>query len=67
MEAIKLNATLIEKVSTKSGEPYKCVEIELTPTYKMTAFLSKAELELVNSQHRNNDIESLDNIPSFMR
>lgn len=50
---MKLEATLIEAVSKKSGEPYKCVEIQLTPTYKTRVFLSQAEMELLNNLSKN--------------
>lgn len=41
-----VKATLVEKTS-KSGNKYKCVELQLTPTYKKVVFLDQAELELL--------------------
>lgn len=41
-----VKATLVEKTSSK-GNQYKCIEIQITPTYTKTVFLDKAELELL--------------------
>ena len=41
-----VKATLVEKVS-KTGNQYKCIELQLTPTYTKVVFLEKAELELL--------------------
>ena len=52
-----VKATLVEKTS-KSGNQYKCIEIQLTPTYKKVVFLEQAELELLqvanNTKKENN-------------
>ena len=52
-----VKATLVEKTS-KSGNLYKCLEIELTPTYKKTVFLDKAELELLALNDKKEDYKS---------
>ena len=49
-----VKATLVERTSKKSGEPYICLEILLTPTYTKTVFLEKAELELLKTNLKNN-------------
>lgn len=41
-----VKATLVEKTS-KTGNAYKCIELQLTPTYKKIVFLDSAELELL--------------------
>ena len=41
-----VKATLVEKTS-KNGNQYKCIEIQLTPTYTKLVFLDNAELELL--------------------
>lgn len=54
MEAIKIDALLTEKTS-KSGNLYKVVELQLTPTYKKLVFLDSAELELLALNNKAND------------
>ena len=44
---MNLKCTVVEKIS-KSNNPYKCLEIELTPNYKKTVFLERGETELLN-------------------
>lgn len=41
-----VKATLVTKTS-KNGNEYKCVELQLTPTYVKRVFLETAELELL--------------------
>ena len=41
-----VKATLVEKTS-KSGNLYKCIEIQLTDSYVKRVFLESAELELL--------------------
>lgn len=43
---MKLDCTLLTKTSKKSGNPYVCIEIQLTDNYKKTVFLDPAENEL---------------------
>ena len=47
MDAKKFEATLVERISSKSGKPYKCLEIKLTDTYKKVVFLDEADLEVL--------------------
>lgn len=54
MEAIKVEATLVEKTSQKSGNTYKCIELKLTPSYTKVVFLDNAELELLALNNKNN-------------
>lgn len=42
-----IKANIVTKVSKKTGEPYQCVEIQLTDTLKKIVFLTRAELELL--------------------
>lgn len=44
---INLNAKLEQRTSAKSGQPYWCVSIQLTPDTEKLVFLEPAELELV--------------------
>lgn len=44
---MKIDANLVEKVSTKSGNKYICVEIALTDKVKKIVFLTDAEVELL--------------------
>lgn len=45
---MNLNAKVVEKTS-KSGNKYVCVEIEITPTYTKVVLLDRAELELIKA------------------
>lgn len=57
-----LKATLVKKTS-KKGNDYECVMLELTPTYKKVVFLDDAELELLkfcdNKSTKKNDLDFL--------
>ena len=57
-----LKATLVKKTS-KKGNDYECVMLELTPTYKKVVFLEDAELELLkfcdNKSTKKNDLDFL--------
>lgn len=46
---IELKSLLKRKVS-KKGTEYYCLETQLTPTYIMTSFPTKAEVELINKE-----------------
>lgn len=44
----RLEARVIEKISTKTGNPYWCIEIEFVGTsYKKIVFLTDAEKALL--------------------
>lgn len=47
---IELKSLLKNKVS-KKGTEYYCIETQLTPTYIMTSFPTKAEVELINNNY----------------
>lgn len=51
---ILLNCSLTEKLS-KKGLSYKCLEIQLTPTYTKQVFLEPSELEVVNLYYKKED------------
>lgn len=57
-----LKATLVKKTS-KKGNDYECVMIELTPNYNKVVFLDDAELELLkfcyNKSSKKNDLDFL--------
>ena len=57
-----LKATLVKKTS-KKGNDYECVMLELTPKYKKVVFLDDAELELLkfcdNKSTKKNDLDFL--------
>lgn len=44
---MKLDAALVEKVSTRTGKSYVCVEIFVTDKVKKTVFLTDSEVELI--------------------
>lgn len=46
--AVVMKCELVEKTS-KSGNKYIALEVSLTPTYKKTIFLEKAEIELIKA------------------
>ena len=58
----ELKATLVKKTS-KKGNDYECVMLELTPSYKKVVFLDDAELELLkfcdNKSIKKNDLDVL--------
>lgn len=43
---MKLDCKMVERTS-KDGNPYVCIEIQITPTYKKLVFLTQAEKELI--------------------
>ena len=57
-----LKATLVKKTS-KKGNDYECVMLDLTPSYKKVVFLDDAELELLkfcdNKSTKKNDLDFL--------
>lgn len=46
-KGLPVKAELVEKISSKSGKAYICIEIKLTDTYVKQVFLDSAELELL--------------------
>lgn len=42
--------TLEERISKKTGNPYKCVVVKLTDSYEKVAFLTTPEAELLKMQ-----------------
>ena len=58
----ELKATLVKKTS-KKGNDYECVMIEITPSYQKVVFLDDAELELLkfcdNKSTKKNDLDFL--------
>ena len=58
----ELKATLVKKTS-KKGNDYECVMLELSPTYKKVVFLDDAELELLkfcdNKSTKKSDLDFL--------
>ena len=44
---MKLDAVLVEKISTRTGKPYVCVEIFITDKVKKTVFLTESEIEII--------------------
>ena len=44
---MKIDAALVEKTSSKSGNKYICIEVTLTDKVKKIVFLTDAELELL--------------------
>lgn len=46
-----LDCKLVNRTS-KDGNPYQCIEIYLTESYKKTVFLDNAEKELILLSHR---------------
>ena len=45
-----IKCNLVNRTS-KDGNPYQAIEIELTPTYKKLVFLTQAEKELLLLQN----------------
>ena len=43
---MNLKGQIVEEMS-KQGKPYKCLKLELTPTYTKKIFLDEAELQLI--------------------
>lgn len=49
-----IKCTLVENEKKDGSGKYKCLEIQLTPTYKKKVFLLPSELALVELQSQNN-------------
>lgn len=59
----EIKGTLEERISSKSGKPYKVIVIKLTDNYEKTVFLDRAELELLSMQppvHSSNSLNPSD-------
>ena len=52
---MKLDCSLKEAISEKSGKPYVYVSIQLTPTYEKKVFLDTAEIELIKVINSNKE------------
>ena len=52
---MKLDAALVEKVSTRTCKPYVCVEIFVTDKVKKTVFLTDSEIELIRLFYGSNN------------
>ena len=48
---MELKATLEERISKKSGKPYKCLVIRLTENIEKIVFLKDAEIELLTLKY----------------
>lgn len=57
-----VKATLVTKTS-KTGNLYDCIELELTPTYKKLVFLDTAEKELLALNNKDKEKEKDYNSP----
>lgn len=56
----ELKATLVKRTS-KKGNDYECIMVQLTPTYEKPVMLDYAELELLKSVK--NDTKSGSGLP----
>lgn len=54
---MKLDCSLKEAISEKSGKPYVYVSIQLTPNIEKKVFLQQAELELIHLVYGQNNKE----------
>lgn len=46
---INFKGRIVEEISKKTNNPYKCLKLELTPTYTKKIFLDEAEIQLLNA------------------
>lgn len=58
----ELKATLVKRTS-KKGNDYECVMIQLTPTYQKMVLLEKPELELLKAVKEDTDSKSSSKLP----
>ena len=58
----ELKATLVKRTS-KKGNDYECVMVQLTPTYQKMVLLEKAELELLKALKEDTDSKSSSMLP----
>lgn len=47
MSGIPVNASLEERISTRTNKPYKCIVIEIAPGVEKVVFLTAAEAALI--------------------
>ena len=57
MDAIRVGGIIHEKTSSKSGKPYVCLDVNLTPTYTKTFFLEESDLEVVKLYLENESLK----------
>lgn len=48
---MKLEATLEERVSKKSGNKYKCIVVKITENVEKVIFLDPVDVELINLKY----------------
>ena len=58
----ELKATLVKRTS-KKGNDYECVMVQLTPTFQKMVLLEKAELELLKALKEDTDSKSSSKLP----
>lgn len=58
----ELKATLVKRTS-KKGNDYECVMVQLTPTYQKMVLLEKSELELLKALKEDTDSKSSSKLP----
>lgn len=58
----ELKATLVKRTS-KKGNDYECVMVQLTPTYQKMVLLEKPELELLKAVKEDTDSKSSSKLP----
>ena len=58
----ELKATLVKRTS-KKGNDYECVMVQLTPTYQKMVLLEKSELELLKAVKEDTDSKSSSKLP----
>lgn len=58
----ELKATLVKRTS-KKGNDYECVMVQLTPTYQKMVLLEKPELELLKVVKEDTDSKSSSKLP----
>lgn len=54
---MEVKATLVEKTS-KKGNPYTAIEVEITDSIKKMVFLTPAEIELLKIRKEENSLPS---------
>lgn len=58
----RIEATLVKRTS-KKGNDYECVMVQLTPTYQKMVLLEKPELELLKAVKEDADSKSSSKLP----
>lgn len=57
MDSLKVSGVICEKTS-KNGNPYVAVDVNLTPTFVKTFFLDPADLEVVKLYLENQRLQN---------